>query len=77
MMKKKTIVYDTSVDALVAVAKKLTVFESKHRMDSEDFYDRYSKGKLEDSKEHVEWANNYEHFLALKLQVENCVRHVA
>ena len=76
-MQKKTIIYDTSVDALVAVAKRLTRFENEHRMDSEDFFDRYSKGKLEDSDEYVEWANDYEHFMALKLEVEKCVRHVA
>jgi len=77
IMKKRTISYDTPVDALVAVAKRLTRFESEHRMNSEDFFDRYSKGKLEDPDEYVEWANDYEHYMALKSEVERCVRHVA
>ena len=42
-MRKQTIQYTSSLDALIAVAKRLSVYENQHKMDSEDFYgDRYS-----------------------------------
>jgi hypothetical protein len=37
-MRKQTIQYTSSLDALIAVAKRLSVYENQHKMDSEDFY---------------------------------------
>jgi hypothetical protein len=69
-MKKRTIEYSTDVDALVALAKRLAIFEIGNGMDSEDFFDRYKKGHLEDSGQFVEWANNYQHYLAMRGEIE-------
>jgi hypothetical protein len=76
-MKKKTSSYDTSVDALVAVTKRLTSYEDRYHMISEEFFDSYTKGKLQDTEDFVEWANDYKHYMALKLEVERSIRHVA
>jgi hypothetical protein len=48
-MRKQRIEYDSSIDALVAIAKRLSMNEDRHRMASEDFFDKYSKGQLDDS----------------------------
>jgi hypothetical protein len=76
-MRKKISKYDTAVDALVAVTKRLTSYEERYRMISEEFFDGYTKGKLDDTEDYVEWANDYKHYMALKLEVERSIRHVA
>jgi hypothetical protein len=53
-MKKKTIQYSTEVNALVALTKRLAIFESGYGMDSEDFFDQFTKGFLKDSEKFVE-----------------------
>ena len=74
-MRKVKIEYDSRVDALVAVSKRLSVYEGRNKMASEDFYDRFVKGQTEDSEEFVEWANDYQHYLALREEVESKIRH--
>ncbi len=69
-MQKHRIEYDSPVEALVAVSKRLSAFEARHRMSSEDFFDQYAKGQMEDSADFVGWANDYHHFVALKLDLE-------
>jgi len=68
-MRKQHVEYDSPVDALVAVAKRLSHYEEQYRMSSEEFFDRYSKGMLDDSVDCVEWANSYRHFLAIRSDV--------
>jgi len=65
------------LDALIAVAKRLSLYESQHSMDSEEFLDRYSKGQLADEVAFVEWANDYRHFLVLRQDVEKLLQNVA
>jgi hypothetical protein len=76
-MLKHRILYDSSVDALVALAKRLSIYEERYRLSSEEFYDKFSKGLLEDSLDSVEWSNDYQHFLALKLELEERLSHAA
>ncbi len=76
-MRKKQIIYDSPVDALVALAKRLSVYETQYRMESEEFFDQYSKGQQEDSLDFVEWSNNYQHYLEMKLEIERQLRHAA
>ena len=76
-MKKQRIEYDSPVDALVAIAKRLSIFETRYRMASEEFFDKFSKGQLEDSEDFVEWANDYQHFVAIRREIEAHVQHVA
>ncbi len=76
-MRKKQIIYDSPVDALVALAKRLSVYETQYRMESEEFFDQYSEGQQEDSLDFVEWSNNYQHYLEMKLEIERQLRHAA
>ena len=71
-MRKQTIQYTSPIDALVAVTKRLSIYESQQRMDSEDFFDRYSRGQgsrgqVSDDAVFVDWANDYRHYLAYNM----------
>jgi len=74
-MRKHRIEYDSPIDALVAISKRLSAFEGRYNIESEEFFDRFSKGKTEDSEDFVEWANDYQHYLALRHDIETQLRH--
>jgi hypothetical protein len=76
-MRKQTIEYDSLVDALVAVSKRLSRYETRYGMESEEFFNRYSRGQMADEVDFVEWANDYRHYLAIHGEVEKRVRAVA
>ena len=76
-MRKQTVVYDTALDALLAVTKRLSICEDRYRMSSEDFFDRFSKGEMDDRMDFVEWANDYRHYLEIRSEVERQLKHVA
>ena len=76
-MRKKRIEYDSALDALVAVAKRLSAFEIQNQITSEEFFDKFRKGEMEDSADFVEWANDYRHFLALRSEMEDRLRNAA
>jgi len=76
-MRKQRIEYDSPVDALVTVAKRLSGYEDRYRITSEDFFDKFSKGKMEDSTDFVEWANDYQHYIVIRNDVERHLRNVA
>ena len=40
-------------------------------MDSEEFFDRYRRGKLSDDAVFVEWANDYRHYLELRQKLHD------
>lgn len=65
-MKTEKTEYSSPVDALVAVTKRLSTCENRYGMTSEDFFDRYGKGQMDDSADFVQWANDYQHYLALR-----------
>ena len=76
-MRKQRIEYDSPVDTLVAVAKRLSNYESQYQMASEEFFDKFSKGQSEDSEDFVEWANDYQHYIAIRREIEGQLQHVA
>lgn len=76
-MRKQRIVYTSPLDALVAVSKRLSLYEAQQRMDSETFSERYRKGLLADDTVFVEWLNDYQHYLALRQQLEGLLRAAA
>ncbi|ACK73962.1 conserved hypothetical protein (plasmid) [Gloeothece citriformis PCC 7424] len=76
-MCKQTIQYTTSLDALIAVTKRLSLYENQHKMDSEDFYNQYNQGILSDDAIFIEWANDYRHYLALRQELEQKLKYVA
>ena len=73
-MRKQREIYTSPLDALVAVSKQLSVYEKQRGMDSETFFDRYQKGLIGDEVESVEWANAYQHYVALHQQLESQLR---
>jgi hypothetical protein len=76
-MRKQRSEYDSPVDALVAVSKRLSVYEARHQMTSEYFFDKFRKGQLDDSVDFVEWSNDYQHYMAIRLEIEKKLQHVA
>ena len=76
-MHKQRSEYDSPVDTLVALAKRLSINEERYKMASEEFFNKYSKGLLEDSAEFVEWANDYQHYLAIRLELERQLQNAA
>jgi hypothetical protein len=77
MAQKQRVTYDSELDALVAVAKQLSLFEDRHRISSEDFFHRFSSGQMEDTAEFIEWSNAYRHFLSLRSVLEKHICHAA
>lgn len=76
-MQKHTVIYDSPVDALVAVAKRLSTLEERYCMPSEDFFHKYSAGQMGDSIDFVEWSNSYMHFMSIRERIERKLRHAA
>ena len=64
-MRKQRDIYTTPLNALVSVSKQLSLHENQRGMDSETFFDRHQKGLVGDEAESVEWANAYQHYVAL------------
>lgn len=58
-------IYTSPLDVLVAMSKQLSLYENQRGIDSETFFDRYQKGLAGDDAESVEWANAYQHYVAL------------
>ena len=76
-MRKQRVEYNSPVDALVAISKQLSVYENRYGMDSEDFYNQFRKGQMEDTADFVEWANSYQHYMAVKFTLEESLQNVA
>jgi len=76
-MRKQRTEYSSPLDALVAITKRLSLFENQRSMSSEEFFDRYSKGQLPDATDLIDWANDYRHYLALRATLEEQLRHAA
>ena len=76
-MRKQTITYVSPLDALIAVAKRLSLYENQYKIDSEEFFHQYCQGKLSDEIEFIEWANDYRHYLALRLEIEQHLSYAA
>ena len=76
-MRKQTIQYTSPLDALITVAKRLSLYENQQHMDSETFFDQYSRGQLSDETLFVEWANDYRHYIEIRRDLEKRLRDVA
>ena len=76
-MKKSIINYDSIIDALVAVSKRLSSYEERYQMVSEDFYYKFKKGQVSDEIDFVEWSNDYQHYLAIRHELEKQLENVA
>jgi len=76
-MRKQRDEYDSPLDALITLAKRLSVNENRYQMSSEDFFDRFSKGLLEDSIDFIEWSNDYQNYMAVRFDIERHLQNVA
>ncbi len=76
-MRKQTIQYTSPLDALIAIAKRLSVYENQYHQNSEDFYHQYNQGLLSDDVIFIEWANDYRHYVALHQELEQKLNDVA
>ena len=76
-MRKQSIQFDSPLDALVAVAKRLSRYEAEAGTDSADFFVRYANGDLGDDARSVDWANDYRHFLALRAELDERLHEAA
>ena len=76
-LKKVTITYDTPLDALLAIAKRLGQYENKYRMDTEEFYWQYRTGELDCEMDFTEWSGYYQHFLGLRSEIAEQLKDVA
>ena len=74
-MRKKRIEYDSPLDAIIAIAKRLSTYEEQYKMSSEDFFNKFQSGQMEDSVDFVEWANDYQHFISIKVEIERDLQH--
>ena len=76
-MRKQTIDYSSSLDALIDLAKRLQSYETQHNMSSEYFFNQYNQGLLSDDIVFIEWSNDYRHYVALHNEIEERLRHAA
>ncbi|MCK5720732.1 MAG: hypothetical protein KAH84_12405 [Thiomargarita sp.] len=76
-MKKKRIEYKSPIDALVAIIKRLSIYEHQYTMDSEKFFYRYNNGNLDDRNDFISWANDYQYYRAIRLDIEKHLKNVA
>lgn len=76
-MRKTSIQFDSPVDALVALTRRLAEFEIRFNLTSEDFFDQFTKGRLDDSVDFTEWANDYRHYLTIRRDLVERLQHAA
>ncbi len=76
-MKKQVVQFDSPLDALLVIAKRLSRYEAEAGMDSEDFFARYSKGEIGDEARDIDWANDYRHFLSLRSELDKKLHEAA
>lgn len=76
-MRKQIIEYTSPVDALVALVRQLSAYENQYQMDSADFFTQYSQGQTSDDEAFVEWAGNYQHYLAIRQELDAKLQNAA
>ncbi len=76
-MQKQRIEYPSPLDALIAITKRLSLYENHQQMTSDEFFDRYNRGELSDDLEMVEWAADYRQYLGLRQDVEQRLQNAA
>ncbi len=76
-MRKQRIEYNSPLDSLVAITKRLSTFEDRYKITSEDFFNNFNKGKLEDSEDFTEWVNDYQTYVVIRRKIEGQLQHAA
>jgi hypothetical protein len=76
-MYKQTIQYTSPLDGLVAISKRLSLYENQQKITSEEFFHQYNQGLLPDDIFFLEWANDYRHYLVLHEELTQRLNNVA
>jgi len=76
-MSIQRITHGSVVDALASLLRTVAAYEQKYQMTSADFYAKYLAGEMEDIRDFVEWAGDYQHYIALKQELERKLKEVA
>jgi len=71
------VTYSSPIEAYDAIVRSLAAYETKYSMSSSDFFSQYKEGKLGDSKDYVEWAGDYGHYMDLKQELEQKLKATA
>ncbi|AFZ51093.1 antitoxin TumA [Dactylococcopsis salina] len=75
-MRKQIVEYTTELDALIALVKTLKTYENRYQMESEEFFEQYSEGLLSDDEDFLEWSGNYQHFLAIRQELNTQLQNL-
>ncbi len=73
----KRTTYSSPVEAFDALVRSLSAYEAEYHMSSADFFSQYKEGKLEDLKDFIEWAGDYQHYMDLKRELEQKLKAIA
>lgn len=73
----KRTIYSSPIEAFDALVRSLSAYEAKYHMSSADFFSQYKEGKLDDSKDFIEWAGDYQHYMDLKRELEQKLTAIA
>ncbi|MBE9108588.1 hypothetical protein IQ273_04045 [Nodosilinea sp. LEGE 07298] len=76
-MRKQIVEYTSPLDALIALAKQLQTYETQYEMESSEFFAKYNQGATSDDEDLIEWAGNYQHYLALRQELADRLQNVA
>lgn len=60
----------SSLDDYTEVVRALTQYETIHQLSSAAFYEQFQQGKMGDSIDMIRWANKYEMYLEMKVEME-------
>ena len=76
-MRKEAVQFDTPLDALLAVARRLSPYEAEFGIETEEFFAKYSKGEMGDDARVIYWANDYRHYVALRSALDKKLHEAA
>lgn len=68
-VRKEAIQYESSIDTLVAIVKRLSNYEIQHHMSSEDFFSHYQSQQLLDDVTGSEWFDDYRHYIEIRAAI--------
>lgn len=72
----KRVTYNSPIEAYDAIVRSLPAYETKYHMSSAEFFSQYKEGNLNDSKDYVEWAGNYRHYMDLKQELDQKLKAI-
>ncbi len=70
-------IYRSPIEAFDALVRALSTYEARYHMSSVDFFSQFKEGKLDDSKDFIEWAGDYQHYMDLKRELEQKLTAIA